>query len=201
VRSYLLSFWNILDPLYYLITRLEYLDRHSGILRVRITKYKGNEVLLSDGTVIKKNDKLVKIHLHNVKLLSDLKSIPCSVRRGRIIFRKVHMSMPLITEYIHNHKESNKIKGVIGITMLYKGVEKLGFDTFQPCHPLYRLYKRITQAPLYILSAEHPKISKIPETYYLLKKYFNYFSYTSYTLLFITLHNGFCAFCLLEYNG
>jgi hypothetical protein len=92
--SYLLSFWNILlDPLYYFFTRLEYLDHHSGIFRVRLTKYKGREVLLSDGTVIKKNDKLVKIHLHNVKLLSELKGVPCSVRRGRIIFRKVLMSI------------------------------------------------------------------------------------------------------------
>ncbi|QGQ46112.1 YkoP family protein [Metabacillus sediminilitoris] len=167
MRSYLLSFWNILDPLYYLFTRLEYLDRHSGIFRVRLTKYKGKEVLLSDGTLIKKNDKLVKIHLHNVKLLSELKGVPCSVRRGRIIFQKVLISMPLIAEYINGHKEKNEIKGVIGITMLYKGAEKIGFEIFQPCHPLYKLFKRISQTPLYLLSAEQPKISKIPDTYYL----------------------------------
>jgi hypothetical protein len=102
MRNYLLSFWNIHDP-------------------VRLTKYKGKDVLLSDGTLIKKNDKLVKIHLHNVRLLSELKSVPCSVKKGRVIFRKIHMSMPLLSEYIHNHKQRNEIKGAIGITMLYKG--------------------------------------------------------------------------------
>jgi hypothetical protein len=167
MHSYLLSFWNLFDPLYYLLTRLEYIDSNSSVFRVRLTKYKGKDVLLSDGTLIKKNDKLVKIHLHNIKLLSELKSIPCTVKRGRVIYRKVHMTMPLIEEYIHNHKDRNEIKGVIGITMLYKGEEKLGFETFRPCNPFYRFFKRLTQTPLYILSAEHPKISKIPDTYYL----------------------------------
>ncbi|MGM0876667.1 MAG: YkoP family protein [Bacillota bacterium] len=41
MRSYFLSFWNILDPLYYLLTKLEYIDCHSGIFRVRLTKIKG----------------------------------------------------------------------------------------------------------------------------------------------------------------
>jgi hypothetical protein len=168
MRSYLLSFWNLFDPLYFFLSRLEYLDRTSSIFRVRLTKYKGKDILLSDGTLIKKNDKLVKIHLHNVKLLKDLTSVKCSVRRGRIIFRNVHMSMPLISEYIFNHKDRNEIKGVIGITMLHKGVEKLGFEAFRPNHPLYRLLKKITQTPLYLMSAEQPKLSKIPDSYYLI---------------------------------
>ncbi len=130
MRSYLLTFWNILDPLYYLLTRLEYIDRHSNIFRVRITKYKGKDVVLSDGTKINKNDKMLKIHLHNVKLLNELKSVKCTVRRGRIIFQKVHFSMPLIAEYIHNHKNSNEIKGVIGITMLHKGARNLVLRLF-----------------------------------------------------------------------
>ncbi|KKI90331.1 hypothetical protein WQ54_20400 [Bacillus sp. SA1-12] len=167
MRSYLLTFWNILDPLYFLLTRLNYIDRHSNIFRVRITKYKGKAVVLSDGTMINKNDTLLKIHLHNVKLLNELKNVKCSVRRGRIIFQKVHMSMPLIAEYIHNHKDRNDIKGVIGITMLYKGADKLGFETVRPNSSLYIFYKWLTQAPLFLLSAERANIFKIPDPYYL----------------------------------
>jgi hypothetical protein len=167
MRSYFLSFWNVIDPLYYLLTRLEYIDSQSGVFRVRLTKYKGRDVILSDGTLIKKNDKLVKIHLHNIRILCELQSVPCSVKRGRIIFRKIIMSMPVLADYIYNHKNSHEIKGVIGITMLHKGAEKLGFEIVQPCNMLYRLFKRMLQIPIFLLSAEQPKISKIPNTFYL----------------------------------
>lgn len=168
MRSYLLSFWNVLDPLYFFLTRLEYIDCHSGIFRVRLTKYKGKDVFLSDGTLIKKNDKLIKIHLHNIRILNELQSIPCSIRRGRIIFKRIYMSMPVLAQYIYNHKNSNEIKGAIGITMLHKGAEKLGFEIIQPCNIFYRLFKRMSQLPIFLLSSEHPKISNIPDTYYLL---------------------------------
>ena len=163
MRSYLLTFWKILDPFYYSLTRLE----HIGIFRVRLTTYKGRDVLLNDGTLIKKNDKLVKIHLHNIQLLSELKTVSSSVKRGRIIFRKVHMSLPLLAEFIHNHNQKHEIKGAIGISMLHKGVEKLGFETYLPSNQLYRFYKKMTHIPLFLLSKEQPQFSKIPDTNYL----------------------------------
>ncbi len=74
MRSCLLSIWYLLDPLYFFFTRLTLIDkRQSNVFRVRLTRYKGKDVILSDGTRIKKNDVLVKIHLHNVKLLKELR--------------------------------------------------------------------------------------------------------------------------------
>jgi len=167
MRSYFLSFWNVIDPLYYLFSRLEYIDRHSSIFRVRITKYKGKDIILSDGTLIKKNDKLIKIHLHNVKILYELQSVPCSVKRGRMLFRKIFISMPVLAEYIHNHKDKHDIKGAIGITMLHKGAERLGFEVVQPCNIFYKFFKRITQIPIFLLAAEQTNLSKIPVPSYL----------------------------------
>lgn len=167
MRSYFLSFWNVIDPLYYLFTRLEYLDRHSSIFRVRLTKYKGKDVILSDGTLIKKNDKLIKIHLHNVKILYELQSVPCSVKRGRMLFRKIFISMPVLADYIYNHKDSREIKGAIGITMLHKGAERLGFEVVQPRNIFYRFFKKMFQLPIFLVSAEQTKLSKIPCPSYL----------------------------------
>lgn len=67
-----LNLWGWIDPIYFRFTRLDYVENHLGkrtIMRVRLTKYKGREITLSDGTVIHKNDLLLKIHLHNIKLL------------------------------------------------------------------------------------------------------------------------------------
>ncbi|MBM7691173.1 hypothetical protein JOC77_000578 [Peribacillus deserti] len=156
MRGYFLTIWNILDPIYYRFTRLSYLlDCHSSdnIFRVRLTRYKGKEVTLSDGTVIKKNDRLVKIHLHNVRLLTDLRHINTDIVKARIIYQSVKRSLPGIERYISNHKDSQDIKGIIGITSLNRACSRLGFDVKDISHPFYKWLKWATFLPIIILSS------------------------------------------------
>jgi hypothetical protein len=139
MKTCFLSIWRVIDPIYFFFSRLTLIDdEQKCVFRVRLTKYKGHHVVLSDGTHIRKNDVLVKIHLHNIKLVRELQSIESAVRKGIIIYQKVYQSMPMLLEYINNHKKSEKIKGIIGITMLDKGVERLGFDVVTPVNPFYR---------------------------------------------------------------
>lgn len=91
-----------------------------SVFRVRLTKYKGHHVVLSDGTHIRKNDVLVKIHLHNIKLIRELQSIESAVRKGIIIYQKVYQSMPLLLDYINNHKKARKSKESLGLQCLTK---------------------------------------------------------------------------------
>lgn len=129
MKTCFLSIWRVVDPIYFFFSRLTLIDKdRKSVFRVRLTKYKGHHVVLSDGTHIRKNDVLVKIHLHNIKLVRELYSIESAVRKGLIIYQKVYQSMPILVDYINNHKKSEKIKGIVGITMLDKGVERLGFD-------------------------------------------------------------------------
>lgn len=73
VRGLLYYFWGFLDIFYYHLSRLESLAEQyanqKNILRVRTTTYKGYNVTLSDGTEIHHNDILIKIHLHNIRIL------------------------------------------------------------------------------------------------------------------------------------
>ncbi|SFD65892.1 hypothetical protein SAMN05428981_1011317 [Bacillus sp. OV194] len=57
LRFDFISAWNMIDPLYFFFTRLQYLEQtrvNTTIFRVRLTRYKGRAVVLSDGTCIKK---------------------------------------------------------------------------------------------------------------------------------------------------
>ena len=160
LHPYLLTIWRYVDPLYFALTRLEYpcSDRKRGVFRVRLTRYKGKDVVLSDGIIICKNDLLLKIHLHNVKLAYDLSSIKNEISKGRSIFRQVLESMPLLTTFILNHPEESKIKGIIGITIINKGFGPLGFDCIPPENKLYLWLKKTTQIPIYLLSC--PRVSR-----------------------------------------
>ncbi|MFZ3578959.1 YkoP family protein [Virgibacillus sp. DJP39] len=144
MRGYLLSIWTAVDPVYFKFSRLRYPTNDfkiDNILRVRLTRYKGKNVTLADGITINKHDTLVKIHLHNVRLLNELKDVKSNIIKGKIIFKYVSKSLPELEKYIQNHPKSNEIKGIIGITFLNKGCGRLGFEVMHIHHPVYRRFK------------------------------------------------------------
>jgi hypothetical protein len=171
VRAYVLSLWLIFDPIYYALTRLTYLEEKESVIpcafRVRVTKYKGRQIILSDGTIINKNDKLIKIHLHNVRLLKEMKDISNEYKRARYIYSRVRESMPQLATYILNHNDCDNIKGIIGITMLNKGTKRLGFEVYPIKNKLYRSIKKLTVLPIHILSCKHSLLKinqqKVPD--------------------------------------
>ncbi|TCP26575.1 hypothetical protein EV207_1195 [Scopulibacillus darangshiensis] len=171
VRCYMISIWAFFDPLYFAFTRLTYLgERQTSILRIKLVRYKGKDVLLSDGTKIRKNDVMIKIHLHNVLLLKELKEIKGQIKRARFIYRQMQQAMPGLSEFIYNHEKNHQIKGIVGITMLYKGADRLGFDILPTSNRFYRWFKYIALYPIYYIAAqqESPLFLKSPNPKYLL---------------------------------
>ncbi|WP_234402321.1 YkoP family protein [Oceanobacillus damuensis] len=161
--------WNFIDPIYYHFTRLNYIQNDDGkktIIRVRLTRYKGRKITLSDGTVINKNDILLKIHLHNVKLMREMDGKNSDIRRALIIYKSVRESLPYVARYIQSHGYTSEIKGLIGITTLHKGCRKLNFEVFSIYNPYYKMFKRIALLPIHLLSTEN-KWKEIPSPMYL----------------------------------
>ncbi len=180
IVSNLLSIWEIIDPIYFHFTRLEYIQNNQGkrtLMRVRLTKYKGRDLILSDGTIIKRNDLLIKIHLHNVKLLKKIQKYESELRRALFTFKNVQESLPYIADYLQKQHYSQQIKGSIGVTTLHKGSEKLGFEVFTLNSKCYKWYNQSALLPIYYLSV-HDRNQGIPTPVYLvmskdnlLKKY------------------------------
>src|SRR4051812_8473766 len=164
MRGYIISIWRLIDPFYYFCTRLTYLpgkDKEGNVFRIKLTKYKGRNIVLSDGTQINKNDTLVKIHLHNVRVLKELKDIKSGIKKAKVIYHYVQKSLPGIEIYIQNCSHSQEIKGIIGITLLNKGSERLGFEVFDISHPIYKRFKRLSFLPIGILSSQNTSIRYI----------------------------------------
>ncbi|KAB2334819.1 hypothetical protein F7731_13745 [Cytobacillus depressus] len=158
MRGYVLSIWNWLDPIYYFFSRLTLLPcegAKSNIFRIRVTKYKGRNVILSDGTRINKNDILVKIHLHNAKLLKELKDIKSDLKKAKFIYHYVQKSLPEVEHYIRECRQAYMIKGIVGITMLNKGCERLGFEVVDISNPIYKWFKWFAFLPIELLAEKH----------------------------------------------
>ncbi len=165
MKSYIISFWNFMDPTYYYFSRLSYLPCNNNILRVRLTRYKGRNIVLSDGTQINRNDLLVKIHLHNVKIIRDLSEVKSDFGKGKMLYRLVQMSMPSLEAYIQNHSRTKEIKGIIGITALTKGCSRLGFEVVAISNPIYRWFKSFAFLPIELLSNQTTSIISTIEKY------------------------------------
>ncbi|GGA67288.1 YkoP family protein [Ornithinibacillus halotolerans] len=156
MKSYILGVWNTVDPIYYSLTRLKYVmdeEKNRSLFRVRLTRFKGKSTVLSDGTVIKKNDLLLKIHLHNVKIMNELYAISSDTKRAVYFYHMVKRAMPLLAKYVKEHERFEEIKGVIGITTLHKGSKRLGFDNVNISNTFYRTYKQFTFTPINYLAS------------------------------------------------
>lgn len=162
MRNQILSIWKMFDPLYYFCSRLTYVTRKGdNIFRIRLTKYKGRNITLSDGTQINKNDTLVKIHLHNIRLLMEVKDIKSELKKAKISYRYVQNSLPGVENYIRNHRRTSDIKGIVGITSLSKGTERLGFEIIDIKNPFYKWYKKLSFLPIGILSNKGTSLNQI----------------------------------------
>lgn len=173
LRLTILWIWKLFDPIFYFFSRLHYIGdkKDTSVFRVRLTKYKGENFILTDGTNITRNDLLLKIHLHNVRLLAELIKIKNDLKRARLVYRLVRSSMPLLAGYLKNHPDEEKIKGIIGITTLNRGVQTLGFECYTPRSKWYRFIKKLGQLPIFFLSASSmKKLQKHRLTYLFISK-------------------------------
>lgn len=161
MKSYVVTIWSFFDPIYFFFSRLTCFPYKNNILRIRVTRYKGRRVVLKDGTEIKPNDLLIKIHLHNVRLLKELQGTTSELRRARKIFYYVQKSLPDVEKYLRDHHLCREIKGIIGISSLNKGCERLGFEVFEIAHPLYKWFKVFAFLPIEILSSSNRSIREI----------------------------------------
>ncbi|OQP06103.1 hypothetical protein B1690_09710 [Geobacillus sp. 46C-IIa] len=170
----LLAMWGVIDPIYYACSRLEYAgearDGLRSIFRVRPLQYKGETIRLSDGTTIAANDWLLKIHLHNVRLVRDLFRYDSDIKKGRYILEQVKAGLPYVAYHLYHHEQSERMKGIIGITMLNKGCERLGFETVDISNPLYRWFKTLALVPM--MAVARPGLSPFsrPPKYLLMSK-------------------------------
>jgi hypothetical protein len=151
----LIQAWSLFDKFYYGCTRLEYVNKQEqNIFRVKLLAYRGEDLYLSDGSVFHPNDLLVKIHLHNCLLMKEIKVFDNDVKRGLFVYRRVQNSLPDLAEFVITHPQRDKIKGLIGITCLNRGVKRLGFDVKEINNPIYRKLKSMYLNSMFILC--HP---------------------------------------------
>jgi hypothetical protein len=151
-----LKIWTLLDGLYFSCSRLHYVNQEeNNIFRVKLITYRGRKISLANGNWIQANDLMVKIHLHNCLLMSEIAHIKSGIKRALYIYQRVESSLPGLADFIAKHPKAESIKGILGVTILSRGVEHLGFEVKEIPNLYYQKMRQLYMKPLFILSSSN----------------------------------------------
>lgn len=142
MNTTLLKLWGFWDYLYQRCTRLKYIEKGNNIFRIVVLRYRGEPLFTSDDQVIQSGDLILKIHIHNYYFASLCKGVKDELRLALLLRRHIMLSLPQLAAYLATMEKRERIKGIVGTTMLHKGVQPLGFSISDvPMNWFFR-YKR-----------------------------------------------------------
>jgi hypothetical protein len=134
--------WGVWDTIYQRCTRLRYVDKDNNIFRVVLLRYRGEPLVTSDQRVIRDGDLILKLHIHNYYFAKQSQGVKDDLRLVLLLRHHIMRSLPQLAAYLDGHKDRDRIKGIVGTTMLHKGVKPLGFSISDvPMNWFFR-YKR-----------------------------------------------------------
>jgi hypothetical protein len=142
MKTGLLVLWGIWDRLYVVCTRLRYIEEKKNVFRIVLLRYRGETLRTAGGGIIRKGDLIVKLHLHNYYLATLFHGLRNETRMVLILRQQILRSLPQLASYLKQLPYADQIKGIVGTTMLAKGVEHLGFSVSEVPLTWFFRYKR-----------------------------------------------------------
>ncbi|MGD8189731.1 YkoP family protein [Brevibacillus ginsengisoli] len=138
----ILSLWGIWDTIYQNCSRLQYIEKGKNIFRVVTLHYSGEPLTTSSKQTIESGHLIIKLHIHNYLFANLCRGIKNDTRMILLLRRQITESLPMLAAFLAAHPRADEIKGIVGTTMLYKGVEQLGFSISDVPMTWFFRYKR-----------------------------------------------------------
>ncbi|MCX7569001.1 hypothetical protein OS242_03365 [Tumebacillus sp. DT12] len=154
-----LLLWKCCDPVYRAVRRFDYEDMGgTNVFRIRVRRFKGPDFRLPNGEELRRGEWVGILHLYNVRLQQLMNGISSENRRSLLMIREAKRSLPELAEFVREHPRGQRVKALIGVTLLNRGVEPLGFHVGSV--PDTWWYRFRNWYMLRILSFCHPDGSK-----------------------------------------
>jgi len=98
------------------------------LLHYRIRPYRGAELRLDDGSVIRTGDKIVELHFDNAKLRELLEHSRTLMKVAIYLIRETEKALPALARHLESRADLRDVKGLYGISMIHRGPEAFGFS-------------------------------------------------------------------------
>jgi peptidoglycan/xylan/chitin deacetylase (PgdA/CDA1 family) len=154
------NFWQRLgqkiDSLVVRLSGIEdlYHEGRSTLFRLRVKRFRGRTLKLSDGTLLRSRDPIAELHLNNEILQEITRTGKSPERIALLALKEARRSLPALARWASNAPQGKEIRAVLGLTMLYRGAERLGFTI---CDPPALLKKLATWYQGWLLGLYRPE--------------------------------------------
>ncbi|GEC89027.1 MULTISPECIES: YkoP family protein [Brevibacillus] len=142
MNTSLLMLWGYWDEIYQRCTRLTYIEKGKNIFRVVVLRYRGEPLVTTDNYIIHEGDLILKLHIHNYYFATLCKEVKDELRVALLLRRHILQSLPQLARFLNSMENKDQIKGIVGTTMLDKGVKPLGFSISDVPMSWFFRYKR-----------------------------------------------------------
>ncbi|MED1947104.1 MULTISPECIES: hypothetical protein [Brevibacillus] len=142
MNTSLLMLWGYWDEIYQRCTRLTYIEKGKNIFRVVVLRYRGEPLVTTDNCIIHEGDLILKLHIHNYYFATLCKEVKDELRVALLLRRHILESLPQLATFLNSMENKDQIKGIVGTTMLHKGVKPLGFSISDVPMSWFFRYKR-----------------------------------------------------------
>jgi len=136
-----LFIWGLVDRVFRRFAGIKDIeDGKSFIWRLALRRYHGTEWRMPDNSLLKNGDYYIELHFNNDRLWSLTGENPSIERTAIIALREVRNGLPIIARIIKDDKQYGKAKVLLGITLLHRGSERLGFTVYDLKRGFFRTF-------------------------------------------------------------
>lgn len=128
-KKAVVSIWMLWEKTFHVLFRLRPIGDGSSF-HYRIRKYSGPEVRMKDGKSLNKGDLVMELHFEN-RMLFDLgMNSRSSMHTAIRLIREVEKVLPEMARTLEHAPRGDKVTALYGVSMINRGAEGLGFQTF-----------------------------------------------------------------------
>lgn len=129
IKRVFLYLWFKWDRLFHVWFGVKPVEAQYPLLLYRVTTYRGRTVFLSEGDSISSGDRIMELHFNNELLFLMAAESRSPVHLAVRMIRSVKDILPRIAAKLSNDPACSDVKAVLGITMIHRGADQLGFTS------------------------------------------------------------------------
>ncbi|MFA4884389.1 MAG: polysaccharide deacetylase family protein [Desulfotomaculaceae bacterium] len=127
-KKTLQQLWSFMDSIIRLLSGIRDMgDGKYSIWRIALRRYRGKDWLMPSGSVLKRGELFLELHLNNDRLLSLMDGNTPLERATIIAMREIRNGLPVLAEFLSSSEKYSKVNIILGITLLHRGLGRIGF--------------------------------------------------------------------------
>lgn len=129
VKRVIVAAWMLWEDIFGWLFRLSPVGDGKSF-HYRIIRYGGPELTLSDGQRLQRGDRVLELHFVNKMMLDIGMSSKSEVQIAIRVIQLVKKALPVLARELGSRPDGDEVKALYGVSMINRGSEGLGFETF-----------------------------------------------------------------------